>query len=317
MLTLIEPKLKPGNQATMNRSQYTVTHGYINGLGLPVAIVDRRGCSVIINPSSNMGYTGKLVITVFHTYVGGCQLNSLSHIQNSPELAKLWGDEHQGIKRDFIYSYELEYSQIAQKGWCYVDEMDVIVNTNFLSPGDVVHPRHIRPVAEILGGQQRGCLMDIYLTGYPEGTVKYIQLGPNVIRLKSFGTEEEGRTLKTHQIQDGKITTLVISGEAEINKYVADTPEGAKNLEAARIASKAIVTERVKVLEDMRKRLDKSVNEITENLKDAVANLERKLDYVDRVSKVEMEEEALRRKTSADSLKYVSPVSKLLLDLIG
>lgn len=317
MLTLIEPKLKPGNQATMNRSQYTVTHGYVNGLGLPVAIVDRRGCSVIINPSSNMGYTGKLVITVFHTYVGGCQLNSLSHIQNSPELAKLWGDEHQGIKRDFIYSYELDYSQIAQKGWCYVDEMDVIVNTNFLSPGDVIHPRHIRPVAEILGGQQRGCLMDIFLTGYPENTVRYMQVGPNIVRLKSYGPEEASRTLTIFQMFEGRITSSTITGDAAIDKYVSDTLEGAKNLEAALIASKAFSVERAKVLEDMRKRIDRSVNEVAGNLKDAIANVERKLDYHDRISKVELEEEALKRKTSADSLKYVSPISKLLMDLIG
>lgn len=318
MLTLIKPKLKPGNHATMNRSQYTVTHGYVNGLGLPVAVVDRRGCSVIINPSSNMGFTGKLVITVFHSYVGGCQLNSLSHIQNSPELAKLWGDEHQGIKRDFVYSYELDYSQLANKGWCYVDEMDVIVTTNFLSPGDVVHPRHIMPVADVLSGQKRGRLMDIFLTGYPPGTVRYMQVGPTTITVKAIG-EDDPNEKKLHIYSFGGegIICDVLNGDFEIRKYVGKSVEEAHNLESVRLAARSIESEKLKALEDIRRRLEKSVGEATANINDALSNIERRLDYADRISKVELEEEALKRKTSADSLKYVSPISKLLMDVLG
>lgn len=317
MLTLINPKLKPGNHATMNRSQYTVTHGYINGLGLPVAVVDRRGCSVIINPSSNMGYTGKLVITVFHTYVGGCQLNSLSHIQNSPELAKLWGDEHQGIKKEFTYSYEVAYEELARKGWCYVDEMDVIVTTNFLSPGDVIHPRFIRPVAEVLEGQMRGCLMDIHLVGFPAGTVKYMQVGPNVIKLNTYHEEAEKPGLNIVALNEGRISISSVWGLEDVNKYVADTPEAAKLLEGARLAEKSVSSERIKVMEEVRRKLEKSISEATTEINGALTNIDRRLDYVDRINKVELDEEALRRKTSADSLKYVSPVSKLLMDLLG
>lgn len=318
MLTLINPKLKPGNHATINRSQYTVTHGYINGLGLPVAVVDRRGCSVIINPSSNMGFTGKLVITVFHSYVGGCQLNSLSHIQNSPELAKLWGDEHQGIKREFIYSYELEYSQIASKGWCYVDEMDVIVTTNFLSPGDVVHPRHLQSAADVLGGQKRGTLIDAYITGFPAGTIKHLQVGPAMVTIKSGSEDALGeKTLSVSTLDTNGAAITTVSGEAEVRKYIGDTLEEAKNLESARIAAKAIIAEKTKAIEDIRRRMEKSVGEASANISDALSNIERKLDYVDRISKVELEEEAMKRKTTADSLKYVSPISKLLVDVLG
>ena len=59
------------------------------------------------------------------------------------------------------------------------------------------------------------------------------------------------------------------------------------------------------------------MGEASANINDALSNIERRLDYADRISKVELEEEALKRKTSADSLKYVSPISKLLMDVLG
>lgn len=317
MLTLIKPKLKPGNHATMNRAQYTVTHGYINGLGLPVAVVDRRGVSIIINPTPNMGFTGKLTITVFHNYVGGCELNSLSHIQSSPELAKLWGDNHQGLKRDFTYSYEVDYGDVARKGWCYVDEMDIIVTTNFLSPGDVVHPRHIKPIEEILDGGRKGNLMDIFLTGYPEDAVKYTQVGPDVIRLRCFEPDAEPSLMIVHFGDGEKFRLTKISDPRELNKYVANSAEEAKNLETTRVGSQSIKNEMLKATDEIRRRMDKAITEVSGELTDAIRNVDRRLDYVDRINKVELEEESLRRKTSADSLKYVSPISKLLVDMLG
>ena len=317
MLTLIKPKLKPGNHATMNRSQYTVTHGYVNGLGLPVAVVDRRGVSIIINPTPNMGFTGKLVITVFHNYVGGCELNSLSHIQSSPELAKLWGDNHQGLKRDFTYSYEVDYGDVARKGWCYVDEMDIIVTTNFLSPGDVVHPRNIKPIEEILDGSRKGNLMDIYLTGYPVDAVKYTQIGPDVVRLRCFEPDAEPSLSIIHFSNGDGYKLTKISDPRELNKYVANSAEEAKSLDFLRVNSQAAKSEALKVADDVRRKLDKAITEVSGELTDAISNVDRKLDYVDRINKVELEEESLRRKTSADSLKYVSPISKLLMDVLG
>lgn len=159
--------------------------------------------------------------------------------------------------------------------------------------------------------------MDIFLTGYPPGTIKYLQVGPITIKVRTIGEESNDKSLTIVSFDGDRMSTELITPHTEIMKYVGDTIPEARNLESTRGAIKSICGDRTKVLEEVRRKLEKSVGDATTNIDAALTNIERKLDYVDRINKVELEEEALRRKTTADSLKYVSPISKLLMDALG
>lgn len=317
MLTLAKPKLKPGNHATLNRAQYTVTHGYINGLGLPIAVVDRRGCSIIINPSSNMGYTGKLVITIYHTYAGPCQMNTLDSIQHSPELAKLWGDEHQGIKRDFIYSYELGYEDVAKKGWNYIDELDVVVTTDFLSPSNVRHPREVQEPSELLGATKRRQALEIWLSGLDADARRFIKVAGQTMMIPGNGTAGEvilnisansyAETPNAIKVSDPESLKYIVF----INQEYADDLEG-----TARFRNKVLELAQ-KEVERRGKQLDRAVDAIIEAATEAVKDIDRSLDRYDRVVKSQIDEGSLRRKASVESLKYVNPLSGLLVDILG
>lgn len=316
MYKLIEPKLTPGSHSARNRAQYSMEHGYVNGLGLPIAVVDRTGHSIIIEPMRSQGYTGKLVISIYHQTASGCQLNALSSIQDNPKLAKAWG-ETEGLKNSFLFAYEVLYEQLATKGWCYIDELDIIISTNWSSQGQIRHPRFSIDSRVRLGERRKRAALDLWMIGNAGWEQGYLKVGSEVVRVPVV---DDAEIPALHMgVGEYKLDkrNVVVEGRVEVFKMMSLNATSAGDVDTTTTATERAYTDLAKGSIAYLKTILTKSEGVTSQLGTYTSDIDRSLDRLERVNKNEYDEWSHRSKLTADNLKLVSPVTKLLTDIIG
>lgn len=316
MLKTISPTLTPGCPTTRNKSQYTKESNYVNGLGLPIAIVDRSGNSTIIGPTTSQGYTGKLTISIFHQTLGGSQLNALSSIQDNPQLAEIWG-KTTGVKDTFLFAYEVYYEQLAKHGWFYIDDLDIIVSTNWSSHGQVRHPRFDQDPRDRLGKRTKKTAIDLWIEGDTDWEASFIRIGNQAANIPNVSeTFEANMQIAFSEYQQADRVSIS-RGKIEILKQVALKPQQVVGHGDDLIANNKAGTECQKELFGKLKTFAGKSGEILTGLANVYNNVDRLLDVEERADKLTQDGATFQAKLAADNIKLVSPVVKVLTELIG
>ncbi len=295
--------------AAFNRSQYISEVGYINGLGCPIAIIDRRGISAVIPPTRANGFSGKLIVSYNNTMISNGGINSLSSIHQEPELAKRWGETSR-FNGKFAYEYIITYDQLREQDWYYDDRLDLLISMHYNSLVMPDLPRsQVRELLESIASYGTGGVMlSAKIVGNWHCDVGYIAAGALSLTVPVDRTPNPPALVMTVVTNQTDIKTHTTTNVEEIKKIVSDVPPvilSEEHLRAQMALDEKCAKETVALLKN-------NIEEVLTGYKAVFEDIGRLLDLHERLEGVESDVVSNRRKSYAELLKVYSGLTGII-----
>lgn len=302
------------NQPTaFNRSQYTSEVGYVNGLGCPVAIVDRRGVSCVIPPTRAGGFSGKLIVSYMNTMIGSGSVNSLSSIHQEPELAKRWAETSR-FNGKFNYEYVITYDQLKGEGWYYDDRLDLLISIHYNTLTIPDLPRNqIRDILESIAMYgSGGVMLSAKIVGRWHTNVGYIAAGALSLTVPVEDCDQTPALVMTVVTNETDVKTHTTTNREEIKKIVSDNPPII--LTDEHLKSQIALDE--KCAKETMTLLKSNIEEVLSGYRAVFEDIGRLLDLHERLEGVESDISSNRRKSYSELLKVYGGLTSIIKTVI-